>query len=201
MSLKQIKFLQSLYPKHVVEQTTEFPIYELDMTGILDNKKILDLILNTPTNFDKKERCILLQNQGNNENEGSYDSEYNLFEDEKWQFFVDEVTNVITQIESKLAKNRKIKATPHFFHLWYVWYNKNSSQILHQHGWESKWAVVYYAQANENDSPIIFQNKNTELTIQPITGKLLVFPGKCWHRVALQETNTKRIALVGNIGF
>lgn len=201
MSLNHIKFLQSLFPKHVVEQTTEFPIYELDMTGILDNQKILDLIISSPTNFSKKERCILLKNQGNNENEGSYDSEYNLFENEKWQFFVNEVTKVVTLIESKLSKNRQIKSIPQFFHLWYVWYNKDSSQVLHQHGWESKWAIVYYVQANKDDAPIIFQNKDEELVIQPMTGKLLIFPGKCWHKVAVQQANSKRIALVGNIGF
>ena len=201
MSLKNIKLSQSLIPKYSVEQTIEFPIYEIDLTNIIDNDKILNLINSGPIIYNKKEYCQLLINHANDDNEGVYESVTNLHTNNDWKFFVDEILNMVKLVENKLRPDAKIKTSPEFFHMWYALCNKKGGQIMHQHGWQAKWAVVYYAQANDNDAPITFKHKFGELSIKPKTGKLLLFPGTCWHKVELQTSDSKRIAVVGNIGF
>lgn len=200
MNLNKLKFIQSLTPKYKVEQRIEFPIYEFDLQDRLDNDKILKLIKETPANFEKTKLSPILLNPGIDEQHGGYESKYDLYNYPQWEFFVDAIISVVKEIENRLYLDTQIKVDPTFFNLWCTWYNENSGQSMHQHGFRSKWAAVYYVQAGDNDAPIVFRNKDSELKIQPKTGHLLIFPGACWHRVELQKNSSKRIVIAGNIG-
>jgi len=201
--IKNLQFNQSvLYPKYNVTQTVKFPIYEIDMSHRIDNTKVLELIYKDNFVYNPKpEKYNFVINDANDKNFGLYESNYDLRFKTEWQFLVSEITEVVTLVEKKLIHNRELKTTPQFLDLWYLIYSKSGGQVVHDHGWVTKWAMVYYVQANENDASVIFQNNDLEFKINPVPGKMLLFPGPCKHRVELHNNDSTRIAIVGNIGF
>lgn len=59
------------------------------------------------------------------------------------------------------------------------------------------WSFVYYADANTDDSPLLFPT--ADLAIYPYTGLLVAFPSWVTHSVPPQENDKERIIVAGNL--
>lgn len=78
---------------------------------------------------------------------------------------------------------------------WVARYDKGDYALEHDHA-QSDLSYVYYIKADENCSPIIFENT---FEYQPKTGDLVLFPSWMAHTVPLQENDGERLVLAGNL--
>jgi len=99
------------------------------------------------------------------------------------------------------------------------WFSINRLHGLH-HGHNhipSTWSGVYYVQAEEDDAPITFFDKNKEsnwpwmnfaqgnayntptYSIKPRTGRLIMFPSFLWHQVDQQMVDRERATISFNL--
>lgn len=105
-----------------------------------------------------------------------------------------------------------------FTNSWFSINRKNSYHEAHHHC-PDIWSGVYYVQANHNDAPISFINKNlvdsgwpysaakvsntdfvtSQVTCAVTTGLLLVFPSYLQHKVNQQEADSERITIAFNM--
>jgi len=93
------------------------------------------------------------------------------------------------------------KNSPHdlemeLYDCWGAIYKKNDWTKVHDH-WPHVWSFVYYIQCGSNDSPIQFPD--ADLSIYPISGEIVIFPGWVRHKVPLQGDDSERIIVSGNI--
>jgi hypothetical protein len=78
---------------------------------------------------------------------------------------------------------------------WAAVYEKGSYTESHDHAW-STFSGVFYAQASEHSSPLVFDG--TDIKIKPHTGMCVVFPGYLYHSVPLQTYDEQRIVVSFN---
>lgn len=78
---------------------------------------------------------------------------------------------------------------------WAIIYRKGDKTIHHKHS-DQQYSAVYYAKAENNPSPIIFDNN---LSIIPKTGMLICFPGWVYHSVPEITSEQERICMSFNL--
>jgi|TARA_X000001036_G_scaffold408810_1_gene419360 hypothetical protein len=84
---------------------------------------------------------------------------------------------------------------------WGAVYNKGEGSISHSHVPYGK-SFVYYVQAEEGSSPLVFDRtyvKNRQVIIKPKTGLLVVFPSDLEHSVPDSTMQQQRVILSGNL--
>ena len=79
------------------------------------------------------------------------------------------------------------------YNMWVAIYEKGDRTVLHNH-FPSNYSCCYYADIEENSSPIKFPPK---LEIFPKNDMLVLFPGNLYHEVL--PTNGKRIVIAMNL--
>tara|TARA_B100001175_G_scaffold279573_1_gene256866 strand:+ start:66 stop:647 length:582 start_codon:yes stop_codon:yes gene_type:complete len=87
--------------------------------------------------------------------------------------------------------------------MWGAIYHKNDYTIKHWH-WPCTWSFGYYLKTSETTPPIVFHNAIQgssvgNISYNPKTGDLIIFPSEIYHEVPVQKTNEKRIMIAGNL--
>jgi hypothetical protein len=84
----------------------------------------------------------------------------------------------------------------------HAWFNINPSGAHNE--WHSHYGIptsgVVYIQIPNNSGDIEFRDNDYNLTITPISGLMIQFPGHVEHRVTVNHSKQDRICLVFNIG-
>ena len=103
-----------------------------------------------------------------------------------------------------------------YLNSWFSIIEKYGYHEAHTHP-DCLWSAVYYLQAEHTDAPICFLNKNiidtgwgmgvksvktefnsNQVSVQPETGMLLIFPSYLLHKVDQQKTDNERIMIAMN---
>lgn len=82
-----------------------------------------------------------------------------------------------------------------------AWFNVNGpghSNRMHRHH-VGETSAVLYVQVPENSGRIVFQQGRVFNPIQPIAGKLLVFPSDLMHEVEQNKSQENRISMAFNL--
>ena len=82
------------------------------------------------------------------------------------------------------------------FDCWGVIYQKDDWTKTHDH-WPHPWSFVYYIRCGEEDAPLQFPD--ADLSIHPSSGEMVLFPGWVRHAVPIQDHDSERIIVAGNI--
>ena len=82
--------------------------------------------------------------------------------------------------------------------MWGAVYKKGDHTKEHAHT-GSRFSFTYYVKAESDCAPIVFTEPGS-LQIRPKTGDLLIWNSEYRHMVPETNSNTKRIAIAGNLG-
>jgi hypothetical protein len=93
-------------------------------------------------------------------------------------------------------KNSPYDMDMELFDCWGAIYHKDDWTNVHDH-WPHPWSFVYYIKCGENDAPLQFPD--ADLSVHPISGEIILFPGWVRHKVPLQDHDSERIIISGNI--
>ncbi len=86
--------------------------------------------------------------------------------------------------------------------IWKLWnmfgnvYENGQENLPHSHP-NDEFVFNYFVKSPPNSAPFIFTTSGEE--IEPIEGRLMVFPGHLKHHVPISNHKGKRITLAGNI--
>ena len=83
--------------------------------------------------------------------------------------------------------------------MWGAVYKKGDHTEEHAHT-GSRFSFTYYVKAENDCAPIVFTWPGV-MQIRPKTGDLLIWNSEYGHMVPKTNSNTKRIAIAGNLGF
>ena len=83
--------------------------------------------------------------------------------------------------------------------MWGAVYKKGDYTKEHAHI-GARWSFTYYVKAEEDCTPLVFTWPGV-MQIKPKTGDLIIWNGDYKHMVPEQQTDTKRIAIAGNLNF
>ena len=86
---------------------------------------------------------------------------------------------------------------------WGAVYRKGNAANMHSHYPYGK-SFIYYVKAQEDSSPIVFDNtyyRDKVHKISPKTGMLVVFPSDCEHSVPASTSDDERIIISGNLFY
>jgi hypothetical protein len=75
-------------------------------------------------------------------------------------------------------------------------YENGQENLPHSHP-NDEFVFNYFVKSPPNSAPFIFTTSGEE--IEPIEGRLMVFPGHLKHHVPISNHKGKRITLAGNI--
>jgi hypothetical protein len=188
-------------PKYIVTIPVRLPIYELNLTNIIDPDTI-------------KEKCLDEFNKSGSKSNKSdivkdgWQSPYYVKgnNDDKFEVF----TELITAVEDKLNSvnaltNSKTKLEVYEF--WFVIYYEGTNHAWHNHTFLPKthldrfsnFSGVYYPIASDKVESIEFQNNNKTLSIPVTQHKLLLFPCLLYHRVP--ECNDSNLKILVAFNF
>ena len=169
-------------PTYEITQSSIEPIYQFDLSEDIDATTIVNCIYNF------KEKYPI----SNTSNIHAWHSDYDTHRRTK------DFDNLIEIIKNKLnlVRGNRGVLNKDFIILdsWVAIYNKDDRTAWHDHGF-IKWVAVYYARAEENCSPIVFNN----LKIKPKTNMLLLFPGRVRHMVERSSSDIERIIFSAGI--
>jgi len=93
-------------------------------------------------------------------------------------------------------KNSPYDMEMELFDCWGVIYQKDDWTKTHDH-WPHPWSFVYYIRCGEEDAPLQFPD--ADLSIHPSSGEMVLFPGWVRHAVPIQDHDSERIIVAGNI--
>lgn len=74
--------------------------------------------------------------------------------------------------------------------------NKKGDQIVRHKHFDYGYSAVYYAYADKNANPLLFDN---QLSITPKTNMLVCFPGYLYHRVPIIKDEQERVLMAFNL--
>jgi uncharacterized protein (TIGR02466 family) len=137
-------------------------------------------------------------------------NDHDLSKDPTFNFFFDEISNLITEFFAKLGYDGDWQ----FENSWSNVYPKGAFVPLHDHR-GMHWSGVYYVQADTDCGDIIFVDPkeyalsnepentmyrgNNDFRIEPLPGKLILFPGYLKHETMPNKSNNDRIIISFNI--
>ena len=98
------------------------------------------------------------------------------------------ITDIVNLLDSR--KNYTVKLE----NSWAVVYQKLDSAINHNHS-PALYSSILYIDVDENSSPTIFENN---LSVKPVNGKLVIFPGMLNHYVPVCTSERERIVFCSN---
>lgn len=110
---------------------------------------------------------------------------------------VSDFDNLIKIVENRVLDNlsNNYARSVECLESWAIIYKKGDKTIRHKHS-DQQYSAVYYAKAEKNPSPIIFDD---HLSIIPKTGMLICFPGWVYHSVPEITSEQERICMSFNI--
>ena len=166
-------------PTYEIEQTYSDPIYQFDLSSEISSSDIVKYVYDFKKTYPISRKSTIV----------AWHSDYDAHEKttdfnpliELIQIKVNLIEDNIPGISNKLLDS------------WVAIYNKSEYTKMHNHAY-ARWAVVYYAKAEENCAPIVFK----DLEIIPKTNMLLVFPGRMQHMVRASTSDVDRIVFAAN---
>lgn len=187
-SLKKLKRKMELTPKFIVNQLQLFKneVFIFDLNDEVDSNQVAEIchFYKTEEFKEKENKTALTSWRSDN-----YPVANNRMP--KFQFLIDLVSQ----------KLKPIWKHPYTFvvdHYWFAIYNNGDYAVEHDHG-QADLSCVYYVSVPENSAPLILPSKDGDVLINPKTGMLVVFPGKCSHKVPKSEHQGERIIISMNI--
>jgi hypothetical protein len=177
-------------PALTITQEIESNVFEFDLSTEINANEIVALIYKHQEQFP----------ESNSTNVNAWHSGY------KTHTQTDVFNKLIKVIEQRVdlvmrSDNngilKEFKMRPCVNQSWAIIYEKDDYTKWHNHT-PSNYSVVYYAQANENTAPLVF-NKTKELEIKPKTNMLVVFQGYTNHMVPKLDNDDKRICFAANL--
>ncbi len=156
-------------------------IWTLDLDGMFDNLLLKKYIL------EHKERYP----EPNTPTIQTWNTTLHLHHiNSNFDFFVEKINEKVNKVV-----NDHFYYTYYIDNLWAMIYEKGSYTKMHDHR-GAHYAFVYYVEADENTSPLIFE-KN--IVIKPKTSRLVLFSGFLKHEVPELVEDSARIAIAGNL--
>ena len=181
--------------KHIAEPFTEVKqpqvekIYKFDLSSEIDANEVVNLIY-------KFRETVPYSNKGKT-NVFAWHSDY--FTHIKTSDF-DPLIKIIQEKLNSVGPTYKFpryEVTYPILESWAGIYKKTEYTIPHAHG-DVQYAVVYYAKAEEDCSPIVFKTLDKDLEIVPTTNTLLIFSGRVLHYVPKSTSDNERIIFAAN---
>lgn len=182
------KVEQESIPKFIVEQTIKFPIYSFDLSGYIDNNKILKEI----ENFS-----ILKNNRPDLVIEGKQTS---YLSKKDTNLFDDLIAAVEKRASSISHRNLYVKE------FWFITLDPSGMHRMHTHCLDATFcnlvlSGVYYPSSIDN-RPLVFKNKDTELQIEVKENQLILFDTRLVHGVPkMLNSQAKRVSVSFNFEF
>ena len=158
-------------------------IYDIDLN--LDNDQLIKDIQSHRNNFP----------EGELSNVKAWRSSYKTHQQTKlFDKYIDKILGGVEQarIFDPQSFSKLQVCTYEVMDFWALMYEEGDYTVNHSH-FPFTWALVYYAYADEDSSPIQFKS----LRIKPKSGMLLLWPGSLYHSVP--HTKGKRIAVSANL--
>lgn len=183
---EKLKERMELIPHIVVEQKhfLSCPIYLFDLNSKIDPNYITEICKKYQTlEFKEKETQSVY----------AWRSDY-LHRGNK---AIPELEPLFQLVEGKTTKIIKDGYKSVVDHYWFAIYNQGDSSKIHNH-YGCELACVYYASYPENSAPLVITHLDSEISITPKPGNLLVFPAICNHRVPVSENTKERIIVAMN---
>jgi hypothetical protein len=177
-------------PAYTITQTIPFPIYELDLKGLIDADSIKEKCLSIKTKKNHKPNTVINGWQSQYYSPGS--NEFELFSE-----FINIIEGKLNLITSIRKSNTKYK----IIDFWIVIYGKDTYHDWHNHTRFidfTGYSGVYYPVASDNAEPIEFKNNDSTFSITAKKDKLLIFPSVLTHRVPKCNDSELRIAISFN---
>jgi hypothetical protein len=144
-------------------------------------------------NLDKIKKLILQYKQdnpiSNTSNVYAWHTDYFLHE--KTTIFNDLIDTISSNVSS-LDKTEGY--VPKLINSWAIIYDKLNSTINHNHR-PSAYSTILYVDVDENSAPTIFEGN---ITINPVKGQLVIFPGTLNHYVPICTSDKQRIVFCCN---
>tara|TARA_Y100001938_G_C8053684_1_gene413280 strand:- start:970 stop:1530 length:561 start_codon:yes stop_codon:yes gene_type:complete len=119
-----------------------------------------------------------------------------------WQTDSENIDSVLTWIKSILVKKygnipEEVGYNYECLDVWFAKYTHDEYTKSHTHTRNAQFAFVYYINAPQGSSPLIFTTSNT--IVKAKEGQVIIFPGPLFHHVP--ENNCEdRVVLAGNMG-
>jgi hypothetical protein len=176
-----------LIPKAVVKQqrTIDSEVFVFDLNDEIDANEISDICRFYKTDEFKETKT---------ESVYAWRSDYTYTLNNKMPKF-QPLLNVVTE------RIKLIWKMPYSFvidHYWFAIYQNGDKAKEHDHGWTDA-ACVYYASTPDKSAPLVFPSIDGDVIIQPKQGMLVVFSGKCRHKVPKSEHDGERIIISMNV--
>ena len=190
--INKLKNKLDKFPSYHVVQPVSLPIYEIDLSSIIDpdviKTKCLNLVEGTsnPINLVKN---------------GWQSPYYYRDTSDKFEIFselIDAVENKLNAIDILKSHTSKFRV----YEFWFIVSGKNTSHRWHSHvgipDHFSDFSGVYYPVTTNNSKPLEFKNDNQILSIPVKKNKLLLFPSVLMHQVSECADDDLRVSVAFN---
>ncbi len=109
---------------------------------------------------------------------------------------VETILSYCTQCVEDITGKKSLKSG-----LWFNFMEPGHVTLAHSHDEEDElYSAVYYVSVPDDSGNLIITKNNNDVTIQPVEGKLVLFPPDLVHHVTRNNSNKTRLSLGINIG-
>lgn len=175
---------------HQFKILVDTKVFVFDLDGLIDSKKVIENIYWVKENLG-----------GVDMSSSPYEKDGDVIMTWHSDWFLQKQTNIfddlIKIVEEKVLycigkpEERQAKITEAWAMI-----NKKGDQIIRHKHFEQGYSAVYYALADKNANPLVFDNN---LSIIPKSNTLICFPGYLYHRVPILQSEQERILMAFNL--